>query len=122
MAVYFLPFEQLPMVQKIINSVEKASKGVTPVQLILNNSISLSKQILMSKTRPTGQIDLSGRMDEWISRQNVLIKVAREKQSKTDHHVLVEYDPAVTTEYPINSSHFLSVEVISYLPDIQEFG
>ena len=73
------------MVQRITNTVEKASKDVTPVQLILNNSISLSKQILMSKMRPTGQIDLSGRMDEWISRQNALIKVAREKQSKTDH-------------------------------------
>ena len=35
------------------------------------------------------------------SRQNALIKVAREKQSKTDHHALVKYDTAVT-EYPIN--------------------
>ena len=51
--------EELPMVQRIMNTVEKASKDVTPVQLILNNSISLSKQILMSKMRPTGQIDLS---------------------------------------------------------------
>ena len=38
----------------------------------------------------------------WILRQNTLIKVTREKQSKMDHHALVEYDPAVT-EYPINS-------------------
>ena len=41
-------------------------------------------------------------MDEWISKQNTLIKVAHERQSTTDHHALVEYDPAVT-EYPINS-------------------
>jgi hypothetical protein len=34
-------------------------------------------------------------LDEWIARQNTLIKVAREKQSKTDHHAV--------TEYPINS-------------------
>jgi hypothetical protein len=89
-------FEQLPMVQRIMNT------GVTPAQLILNNSISLSKQILMSQrvlhiqntTRPTGQIALSDRMDKWISKQNT-----REKQSKTDHHALVEYDPTVT-EYP----------------------
>ena len=103
-------FEQLPMVQRIMNTVEKTSTGVTPAQLILNNSISLSKQILMSQrvlhiqdtTRPKGQIALSDRMDEWISKQNTLIKVARERQSTTDHHALVEYDPAVT-EYPINS-------------------
>ena len=38
-------FEQLPMVQRIMNTVEKTSMGVTPAQLILNNSISLLKQI-----------------------------------------------------------------------------
>ena len=56
-------FKQLPMVQRIMNTVEKASTDVTPAQLILNSSISLSKQILMSQrvlhiqdtTRPTGQ-------------------------------------------------------------------
>jgi len=42
-------FEQLPMVQRIMNTVEKTSTGVSPAQLILNNSISLSKQILMSQ-------------------------------------------------------------------------
>jgi hypothetical protein len=91
------------MVQWIMNTAEKTSRGVTPAQLILNNSISLSKQILMSqrvlqvqdKTRPAGQIVLSDRLDEWIARQNTLIKVAREKQSKTDHHAVAEY--------PINS-------------------
>ena len=46
--------------------------GVTPAQLILNNSISLSSQILQSQrvmyppdtTRPVYQIALSDRMDE----------------------------------------------------------
>ena len=32
-------FEQLPMVQRIMNTLEKTSTGVTPAQLILNNSI-----------------------------------------------------------------------------------
>jgi hypothetical protein len=41
-------------------------------------------------------------MDEWIAGQNVLLKVARDKQSKTDFHAVVEYDPSIT-EYPINS-------------------
>ena len=35
-------YEQLPMVQRIMNTVEKTSTGVTPVELILNNSIRLS--------------------------------------------------------------------------------
>ena len=51
---------------------------------------------IQDMTRPAGQIALSDRLDEWISKQNTLIKVASKKQSKTDHHALVEYDPAVT--------------------------
>ena len=39
---------------------------------------------------------------EWISRQTALITVALHKQSKTDFHALVEYDPTIT-EYPVNS-------------------
>jgi hypothetical protein len=64
----------------------------------------MSQRVLhiQDTTRPTRQIALSDRMDEWISRQNALIKVARERQSKTDHHTLVGYDPAVTA-HPINS-------------------
>ena len=80
-------FEQLPMVQRIMNTVEKTSTGVTPAQLILNNYKSLSSQILQSQrvmyppdtTRPDHQIALSDRMDEWISRQTTLITVARDK-------------------------------------------
>ena len=83
-------FEQLPIVQRIMNTVEKTSTGITTAQLILNNSIQLSKQILRSQrvlypldtTNPSQQIALSDRMDEWIAGQNVLLKVAREKQSK----------------------------------------
>ena len=103
-------FEQLPMVQRIMNTVEKVSTGVTPAQFIFNNAIQLSKHILRSQsvicspdtTNPSQQIALSDRMDEWISGQNVLIKVARDKQSKTDFHAVVEYDSSIT-EYPINS-------------------
>ena len=103
-------FEQLPMVQRIMNTVEKTSTGVTPAQLILNNYKSLSSQILQSQrvmyppdtTRPDHQIALSDRMDEWISRQTTLITVARDKQSQTDFHSLVEYDANIT-EYPVNS-------------------
>ena len=39
-------FEQLPMVQRIMKTVEKTSTEVTPAELILNNSIRLSNRIL----------------------------------------------------------------------------
>ncbi len=72
-------FEQLPMVQRIMNTVEKTSTGVTPAQLMLNNSVQLSKQILRSDrvsyppdtTTPSQQIALSDRMEEWIREQQI---------------------------------------------------
>ena len=45
-------FEQLPLVQRIMNTVEQTSTGVTPAELILS------------------------RLDEWISRQHTLLLVA----------------------------------------------
>ena len=39
-------YEQLPMVQRIMNTVEETSTGVTPSELILNNSIRISARIL----------------------------------------------------------------------------
>ena len=45
-------FEQLPMVQRIMNTVEKTSTGVTPAELILNNSVRLTERILLPSTRP----------------------------------------------------------------------
>ena len=97
-------FEQLPMVQRIMNTVEKTSTGVTPAELILNNSIRLTERILLPSTQAmsSGQFALSDTMDEWIARQSILIKVARDKQLLTDHHALVEYDPTIT-EYPVHS-------------------
>ena len=93
-----------------MNTVEKTSTGVTPAQLILNNSLQLSKQILGTdkvsnspdKTTPAQQIALSDRMDDWISKQSVLLQVAHDRQTKSDFHALVEYDPAIT-KYPVHS-------------------
>jgi hypothetical protein len=97
-------YEQLPMVQRIMNTVEKTSTGVTPAALILNNSIRLTERILLPPTqaRSSGQFALSDTMDDWIARQCTLINVAREKQRQTDFHALVEYDPTIT-EYPVHS-------------------
>ena len=39
-------YDQLPMVQRIMNTVEKTTTRITPAELILNNSIRLSSHIL----------------------------------------------------------------------------
>ena len=100
-----------------MNTVEKTSTGVTPAKLILNNSIRLTDRILLSSTQAmsSGQFALSDTMDEWIARQSIFIKVARDKQLLTDHHALVEYDPSIT-EYLV-LSYILLEEATSSFPD-----
>ena len=40
-------FEQLPLVQRIMNTVEKTSTGVTQADLILSHSIRLTSQSIV---------------------------------------------------------------------------
>ena len=116
-------FEQLPLVQRIMNTVEKTSTGVTPAELILSHSIRLSSHIMT----PLSSVDssdtsLSDRMDEWISRQHTLLVVAQENQLKSDQHQLVENDPDIT-DYPINSYVLYTPptgRVTSYFPSIRD--
>ena len=97
------PFEQLPSVQRIMNTVEKTSTGVTPVDLILSHSIRLTSHIMspISGSVDSSDISLSDRMDEWISRQHTLLVVAQESQFQSDQHKVVQNDADVT-DYPIN--------------------
>ena len=60
-------FEQLPMVKCMMNTVEKTSTGVTPAELILNNSIRLTNRILSpGSANPTSRVALSATMDTWL--------------------------------------------------------
>ena len=87
-----------------MNTVEKTSTGVSPAELILNNSIRLTERILLPPTqaKSSGQFALSDTVDEWVARQSTLVRVARDKQLQTDFHALVKFDPTIT-EYPVNS-------------------
>jgi hypothetical protein len=97
-------YEQLPFVQRIMNTVEMTSTGVTPAELILNNSIRLSNRILSppGSVNPLSRVALSDTMDNWVARQHTLLTVARAHQLQSDSHLLVEYDPRIT-EYPVHS-------------------
>ena len=94
-------FEQLPLVQRIMNTVEKTSTGVTGAhpQSFHPPVISCNDPISGIDSSDTS---LSDRMDEWISRQHTLLVVAQENQLKSDQHQLVENDPDITN-YPIYS-------------------
>ena len=79
-------FEELPQVLRIMNTVEKTATGVTPAELILNNSVRLTKRIFTEpSTMDRSKLkSMSGQLDTWISRQAILVKVAQEHQKATD--------------------------------------
>ena len=95
------------MVQRIMNSVEKTSTGVTPAEVIWLQARILAPPTSLGSAQ---QIALSDTMDEWISKQHTLITVARETQLASDAHALFEYDPLIT-EYPVHSYVFFTTPV-----------
>ena len=72
----------VPLVQRIMNTVEKTTTGVTPAELILNNSLRLTKTIF---TEPStmDRSRLKSKSGQ-ISRQAILVKVAQENQKATN--------------------------------------
>ena len=59
-------FEQLPLVQRIMNTVEKTLTGVTPADLVHSHSIRLTSHIMSpaSSSVDSSDTSLSDRMDE----------------------------------------------------------
>ena len=92
----------MPLVQRIMNTFEKTSTGVTPADLILQR-IRLTLRIMspVSSSIDSSDTSLSDRMDEWISRQHTLLVVAQETQLQSDQHKIVENDAEIT-DYSIN--------------------
>ncbi len=70
-----------------MNTVEKTATGVTPAELILNNSLRLTKSIVTEpSTMDRSRLKvMSGQLDSWISRQAILVKVAQENQKSTSY-------------------------------------
>ena len=87
-----------------MNTVEKIITGVTPAELILNNSLRLTKSIFteLSTMDRSRLKSMSGQLDSRITRQAILVKVAHENQKATDLHLMSAYDNNYT-DYPINS-------------------
>jgi len=62
-------FKELPLVQRFVNTAEKTTTAVTPVELILNNSLRLTKRVLPEpSTLDISRLkSMSGQLDSWIS-------------------------------------------------------
>jgi len=66
-----------------MNTVEKTTTGVSPAELILSHSITLSAHIMAPVVREgePANIALAERMDEWIERTYIIDCIAREPAS-----------------------------------------
>ena len=100
------------MVQRIMNSVEKTSTGVTPAEVIWLQARILAPPTSLGSAQ---QIALSDTMDEWISKQHTLIIVARETQLATHSSNMTHGSPS-TLSAPTCSSQLPSADPTSYYP------
>ena len=98
-------FKDLPIIQRIFNTQEKSSTGVSPADLVLTNAIHMQTN-LYSPTDSAKAIETSTPirevLDKMIARQSTLLKVAQKTQSALDSHRIALHDPNYT-DYPINS-------------------
>jgi hypothetical protein len=93
----------IPMVQRILNSEVKESLGVSPAQLLFGNAIALDRGILLPHAAVTSDsLRLSIKAARMLNRQALFLKIARETQQAHDDYHISQANPN-RTEYPINS-------------------
>jgi transposase InsO family protein len=92
-----------PFVQRILNSMENESIGVSPAKIIFGNSIELTSGIVIPIKLPSND---EMRLSEWsanmLRMQSAVISSAQQNQrNKDDHHMMTAN--ARRTEYPVGS-------------------
>jgi len=95
---------QLPFVMRIMNSEEKANTGLSPAEILFGNTVDLGRRILhqpISQPADSSQ-PLSEYMEQMLSEQASLIKVAQETQLRHDSHHMSTFEPNFA-DFPINS-------------------
>ena len=95
----------LPIVQRIMNTLEKVDTGITPAEMIFGNNLRLHTRIFNSDNKPVNNnkpISLTKYMDKLLVQQETILRVAREHQIKQDAFHMQEFDP-LYAEFPINS-------------------
>ena len=94
----------LPIVQRIMNTLERVSTGVTPAELIFGNNLRLESRILEDNRSKSirSEVPLAKYMDNLLKQQEKILIVARETQKARDTHRMQEKHPDYI-EYPINS-------------------
>jgi hypothetical protein len=108
-------FKDLPIIQRIFNTQEKSSTGVSPADLVLTNAIHMQTN-LYSPTDSAKTIETSTTVREvlhkMIARQSILLKAAEKTRSSLNSHRIAQHDPNYT-DYPINSYVLYTAQAIS---------
>ena len=95
----------LPIVQRIMNTLEKVDTGITPAEVIFGNNLRLHTRIF-SNDKPvsndTNPITLTQYMKEMLKQQEDILRVAKEHQIKQDAFHMQNHDLDYA-EFPINS-------------------
>ena len=98
-------FENLSIIQRIFNTQEKSSTGVSPADLVLTNAIHMQTNLYLptdsAKVIETG-FPVREVLDKMIARQLILLKAAQKTQFALGSHYIAQHDSNYT-DYPINS-------------------
>lgn len=94
----------LPIVQRIMNTLERVSTGVTPAELIFGNNLQLNNRILEDNRKDSVRnvVPLNKYVDNLLKQQETILIVARKHQQARDAYHMQDKDPNYA-EYPINS-------------------
>jgi hypothetical protein len=82
----------LPIIQRIMNTLERVSTGVTPAEVIFGNNLQLNNRVFEdNRLEPDrSQVRLDKYMSEKLNQQEIILKVARDHQDARDAFHLQE--------------------------------
>ena len=114
---YILLVNQSLILRGLLHAVSHIHVSYYPFNYCVANSIRLTERILLPSTQAmySGQFALSDTMDEWIARQNILIKVIRDKQLLMIWSNSTQLSLSIRS-FPTFSSHLLFREATSSFP------
>ena len=94
--------EQLPLVQRILNSEVHSSTGVSPADLLFGDTVNLNRR-LIGKPVQIQANNLADYVSRMLEAQDTLIKVAQETQKAKDEFHMSRHSVDFPTEFPVNS-------------------
>ena len=100
----------LPLVQRIMNSMNHVSIGVSPAEVLFGNSVTLDRGILSAGIIPHNSTTLSEYTSKMLQAQATILRIAQLNQQETDAFHLGRAPKGILTEFPVNSYVLVAYE------------